>query len=174
MEFRIGINLGDVIEEDGRLYGDGVNIAARVESLADAGGICVSGSAYEQIRNKLSLGIEYLGEHEVKNISVPVPVYRLVTEPGAAGAPRVEPGTGKTPSPWKKWAAPAMAAVIIALAAAALWEFYLRPKHPAVELASIERMAFPLPEKPSIAGSASAPAVSKPASAFNPEAALPA
>jgi adenylate cyclase len=82
MEFRIGINLGDVIEEEGRIYGDGVNIAARVESLADAGGICLSESAYQQVKNKLSLAIEFLGEHDVKNISDPVPVYRLVMEPG--------------------------------------------------------------------------------------------
>jgi TolB-like protein len=86
MEFRIGINLGDVIEEEGRLYGDGVNIAARVESLADAGGICLTGSAYQQVKNKLSLDIEYLGEHEVKNISEPVPVYRLLMGAGTVGA----------------------------------------------------------------------------------------
>jgi adenylate cyclase len=65
MEFRIGINLGDVIQEGERIYGDGVNIAARVEGLADPGGICISGSAYEQIENKLALGYEYIGEHTV-------------------------------------------------------------------------------------------------------------
>jgi class 3 adenylate cyclase len=81
MEFRIGINLGDVIEEQERIYGDGVNIAARVEGLADAGGICISGSAYEQIKNKLALGYEYLGEHNVKNITDPIRVYRTQTEP---------------------------------------------------------------------------------------------
>ena len=61
MEFRIGINLGDVIQEGDRIYGDGVNIAARIEGLSDAGGICISGSAYEQIENKLALVYEYLG-----------------------------------------------------------------------------------------------------------------
>ncbi len=76
MEFRIGINLGDVIEEEDRIYGDGVNIAARVEGLAEPGGICISGSAYEQIENKLPLRYEYLGEHIVKNITRPVRVYR--------------------------------------------------------------------------------------------------
>ena len=69
MDFRIGINLGDVIEEDDRIYGDGVNIAARVEGLAEAGGICISGSAFEQIENKLPIQYEYLGEHTVKNIT---------------------------------------------------------------------------------------------------------
>ena len=77
MEFRIGINLGDVIEEDGRLYGDGVNIAARIEALADPGGICISGSVYELIRNKLTLMNEFFGEHAVKNISEPVSVYKI-------------------------------------------------------------------------------------------------
>ena len=63
MEFRIGVNLGDVIEEGDRIYGDGVNIAARIEGLAEAGGICVSESAYQQIENKLALGYEYFGEY---------------------------------------------------------------------------------------------------------------
>ena len=74
MEFRIGVNLGDVIEEGERIYGDGVNIAARLEGMAEGGGICISGSAYDQIKNKLALGYEYLGEKEVKNIAEPVRV----------------------------------------------------------------------------------------------------
>jgi adenylate cyclase len=69
MEFRIGINLGDVIHEEKRIYGDGVNVAARIESLADAGGICVSRSVFNQVKDKLTLGYENLGEHSVKNIS---------------------------------------------------------------------------------------------------------
>src|SRR5262249_9090203 len=77
MEFRIGINLGDVIIEGERLYGDGVNIAARLESLAIPGGICISGTVYDQIENKLSLQYEYLGEQTVKNIAKPVRVYRV-------------------------------------------------------------------------------------------------
>src|SRR5512135_3671830 len=81
MEFRIGINLGDVIEEGEQIYGDGVNIAARLEGLAEAGGICISGSAYEQIENKLPLRYDYLGEHEVKNIAKPVRVYKAQIEP---------------------------------------------------------------------------------------------
>jgi len=81
MEFRIGINLGDVIEEGGRIYGESINIAARIEGLADPEGICISGSAYEQIKSKLALGYEDLGEHWVKNISKPVQVYRIPMEP---------------------------------------------------------------------------------------------
>ena len=68
MRFRIGINLGVVIVEGERLYGDGVNIAARLESLAIPGGICISGTVYDQVKNKVALGYEYLGEREVKNI----------------------------------------------------------------------------------------------------------
>lgn len=80
MLFRIGINLGDVIERDGRIYGDGVNIAARLEGLADAGGICISRQVYDQVKNKLPLEFEYIGERDVKNISEPVRVYCVVME----------------------------------------------------------------------------------------------
>ena len=75
MEFRIGVNLGDVIEEEGKIFGDGVNIAARLESLSEAGGICISGTAYDQVKNKLDLEYEFLGEKEVKNIAEPVRAY---------------------------------------------------------------------------------------------------
>ena len=85
MEFRIGINLGDVIDEEDRIYGDGVNIAARLESLADPGGICVSKTAFDQIETKLPLGYEYLGEQSVKNIPKPVGAYRVLMKPDAAG-----------------------------------------------------------------------------------------
>jgi len=81
MQFRIGVNLGDVIHEEERIYGDGVNIAARIESLSDAGGICISQSAYDQIKNKLKFGYEYLGEHKVKNIREPVKAYRVLMAP---------------------------------------------------------------------------------------------
>src|SRR3984893_3802949 len=67
MEFRIGINLGDVMVEGAQIYGDGVNVAARLESLAEPGGICISGTVHEQISNKLTLGYEDLGEQAVKN-----------------------------------------------------------------------------------------------------------
>ena len=77
MEFRIGINLGDVVEEEGRIYGDGVNIAARLESLAEGGGICISSTVYDQILNKLELEYEFLGNKEVKNIERPVSVFFL-------------------------------------------------------------------------------------------------
>ncbi|UCD79825.1 MAG: adenylate/guanylate cyclase domain-containing protein [Desulfobacterales bacterium] len=81
MEFRIGINLGDVIDEDDRIYGGGVNIAARLEALADPGGICVSKTAFDQIETKLPLMYEYLGEQSVKNIPKPVGAYRVLMDP---------------------------------------------------------------------------------------------
>src|SRR5262245_52962346 len=85
MEFRIGINVGDVIVEWPQIYGDGVNIAARLEALAEGGGICISGTVYDQVENKLALAYEYLGEQMVKNIAKPVRVYRV--REAAAGAP---------------------------------------------------------------------------------------
>ncbi len=75
MAFRMGINLGDVVEDEEEIYGDGVNIAARLESLAEGGGICVSGTVYDQVKNKVSFGFSYLGKKSVKNIEEPVRVY---------------------------------------------------------------------------------------------------
>jgi adenylate cyclase len=149
MDFRIGINLGDVIEEGDSIYGDGVNIAARLESLAEAGGICISGSAYEQIENKLPLRYDYLGEHEVKNIAKPVRVYRAQIESGAAPAQVREE---KKPER-KRFSISVLAGVvlIVIVAAVAIWQLYLRSTRPPVEIASKEKMAFPLPDKPSIA-----------------------
>src|SRR5262245_43230729 len=81
MQFRIGINIGDVIHNDARLYGDGVNVAARLEAAAEPGGICISGAVYDQVRNKLSLNVTDLGLQTLKNISDPVRIYRITTEP---------------------------------------------------------------------------------------------
>ncbi|MFC1578582.1 adenylate/guanylate cyclase domain-containing protein, partial [Thermodesulfobacteriota bacterium] len=85
LEFRIGVNTGDVIQDGDSLYGEGVNIAARIEGLADAGGVCISRNAYDHIRNKLNYGYEYLGEHNVKNIETPVRVYKLLMAEEDAG-----------------------------------------------------------------------------------------
>src|SRR6266852_4646392 len=80
MEFRIGVNLGDVIVEGEQIYGDGVNVAARLESLADPGGICISGTVYEQVRDKLAFGYKDSGEQTVKNIARPVHVWRVLLD----------------------------------------------------------------------------------------------
>lgn len=84
LKFRIGINLGDIIIEDDDIYGDGVNVAARLEGLAEPAGICISGTAYDHVKSKLDCGFEFLGEKQVKNISEPVRVYKVV--PGGSNA----------------------------------------------------------------------------------------
>jgi adenylate cyclase len=145
MEFRIGVNLGDVIHEEERIYGDGVNIAARIESLADGGGICISGSAFEQVKNKLELGYEYLGEHPVKNIAEPVRVYRVLMEPEAVGKVIGEERVG--PKKGQRVALAVMTVLILIVGGVVIWRAASPPK----EVASVGKMAFPLPDEPSIA-----------------------
>ncbi|UCB50377.1 MAG: adenylate/guanylate cyclase domain-containing protein [Deltaproteobacteria bacterium] len=145
MLFRMGVNLGDVIEEGDRIYGDGVNIAARLEGLAEAGGICISGSAHEQIKNKLALGYNYIGEHRVKNIAEPLKVYRV-----PAGPKAVSPKDDKNKkTKLKKWQWAALCIIVplvLVSGAVVIWNFYFRA--PPMELASKEKMASQLPEKP--------------------------
>ena len=86
MEFRIGINLGDVVVDGERIYGDGVNIAARLEALAEGGGICVSGTVFEQVKGKVSVGFEDLGLQQVKNIAESIRAYRAVLGSGTVSA----------------------------------------------------------------------------------------
>ena len=148
MEFRIGVNLGDVIEDGEQILGDGVNIAARLESLSEAGGICISGTAYDQVENKLSLGYEYIGEQAVKNIAKPVRVYRVLMEPEEAGKVLGEKKT--KPTQWQKTALIVLAILIVVAAAFVIWRLYLHPAPPP-EVASKDKMALPLPDKPSIA-----------------------
>ena len=85
LEFRIGVNIGDVVEDGDRIYGNGVNVAARIEGLAEPGGICVSRNAYDHISDKLNIGYEYLGVHSVKNIKKPIRVYKVLMAPEDAG-----------------------------------------------------------------------------------------
>ena len=147
MAFRIGINLGDVIDEEGRIYGDGVNIAARIEALADPGGICISRSAFDQVKKILNVGFKYLGEHSVKNISEPVAVYSVLTDPGSAGKVFGEKKTAD--AGFRKKALAAIAALIVVVGGLAAWVAKLnQPKTPP---ATVENLAFPLPEKPSVA-----------------------
>jgi len=98
IEFRMGINVGDIIIEDGDIFGDGVNIAARLEALAEPGGICLSAAAHEQVRDRLDLTFDDLGEQQVKNIARPVRTYAV-----ALGAPSraVQPATVPPPLPDK-------------------------------------------------------------------------
>jgi adenylate cyclase len=147
MQYRIGVNLGDVIEEGKRIYGDGVNVAARLESLAEPGGICISSIAHSQVKNKLSLEYKFIGKKSVKNIKEPIGVYRVLSFPGAA-AYRVTKAKRVMGRKWRS----IIVAIVVVLGvglALAIWNFYLRS--PSIEPASVERMALPLPDKPSIA-----------------------
>ena len=146
--FRIGVNLGDVIVEGDDIHGDGVNVAARLEALSEPGGICISGEAFRQVRGKLDAGFADLGEQQVKNIPEPVRAYRVLLDPATAGQVIEQQRATKPERKWR-WAIPAAAAVVVAIAAGVL--LALEPWVPRVEQASIERMAFALPEKPSIA-----------------------
>jgi adenylate cyclase len=148
MKFRMGVNVGDVVEEENRIYGDGVNIAARVEGMAEAGGICITGRAYDQVKNKLELGYEFLGEHNVKNIAEPVRVYKVLMEPEAVGKI-----IGEKRFLGRFSRRTALAALItLAIVAGGLigWNIYLHQSKK-VEPASLDKMAHPLPDKPSIA-----------------------
>jgi len=111
MVYRIGINVGDIVVEGERVYGDGVNIAARLESLAEGGGICISGTVYDQVENKLALQFDYLGEQTVKNIPKPVRVYQVLSVPGAV-AHRMIRAKRAVARNWGK-AALAIAAVVV-------------------------------------------------------------
>ncbi len=147
MEFRMGVSLGDVVEEEGRIYGDGVNIAARLQALAEGGGICISGMVHDAIKGKLGFEYEDLGEQTLKNIAEPVRVYRLLSFPGAA-AHRVQKAKRAFR---RKWGWIAMAAgVLLIIASVFFWRFAIHPAR-APQVASVQRMAFPLPDRPSIA-----------------------
>jgi len=145
LEFRIGVNIGDVVQDGDRIYGSGVNVAARIEGLAEPGGVCISRNAYDHIKDKLKFGYEYLGDHAVKNIKDPVRVYKVLTGAKDAGKLIGE----KSQRYRKKWPGLAVATVAI-LIGIIVWQFYYE-KSPPIEAASIEKMAFPLPDKPSIA-----------------------
>jgi adenylate cyclase len=136
LEFRIGINLGDVIVDGERLYGDGVNIAARVEGMSDAGGIAISGTAYDQVKGKVSLEFEDLGQHSVKNIREPVRIYRVRLDPTSDHrARRIRWLARRRPM--------IVAGLVLLLAAAGIagWRLYSDSRSPGLEL----------PKQPSIA-----------------------
>ena len=145
IEFRIGVHLGDVMVEGDDLYGDGVNVAARLEGLAAPGGVCISQQAFDQVETKLDLAYEDLGEQQVKNIARPVRTYRILLDGEAP--PGVQRPKTRGLSAGQLIGSAAVVVLVVAGLALAWWQ----PWKPDVEPASIERMAFPLPEKPSIA-----------------------
>jgi len=146
--YRIGINIGDIIVEGDDIYGDGVNVAARLEGLADPGGICVARNVYNQVRDKLDLDFEDLGEVEAKNIARPIQVFRVVLDDKAAAL--VTPVVG-APLDARHGRWPALAAgltvSLLTIAGLVWWQ----PWSPKVEPTPVEKTALPLPDKPSIA-----------------------
>lgn len=144
LTFRIGINLGDVIVEGDDLHGDGINVAARIEALAEPGGIAISRSARDQIRDKLDITLQDLGEIQVKNIARPVRVFNVVDSSTDSRPPAL--GSRK----WRFWKPISAGFVVLALLTLGViaWD---RLRLGQVEAASLERMQLELPDKPSVA-----------------------
>jgi len=148
LRFRIGINVGDVLVKGDTLYGDGVNVAARLEALAEPGGICTSDNVFNQVKHKMSVSFEGMGPQEVKNISEPVDAFRIVPGPVSVAASAEAAPKSSAATKWRI-SAIAMAAIVVVLVA--VWQFYPRGSEKVAETASKARMALPLPDKPSIA-----------------------
>ena len=152
ISFRIGINIGDIIVEESDILGDGVNVAARLEGLAEPGGICIARNVYNQVKAKLDLAFEPMGEHRVKNIAEPITVYRISLDvPDRAVNRRPD---------WaqRRWQAAAAGVVLLlALGVGGAWYGLWRPTPDAttaqgpVVAAAAAKPALPLPDKPSIA-----------------------
>ena len=149
IRYRMGINIGDVIVEGEDLYGNGVNVASRLEGLVDADGICLSGPVHTQIKGKLDLTFDYLGEKKVKNIAEPVSVYcvRLDEKATALVTPVPVVQEAAKPARWYGPVASTAFVALLALGGAFLWQ----PWTPGSKLASIGNTVVPLAEKPSIA-----------------------
>ena len=136
MLFRIGINIGEVIVQGDDIFGEGVNIAARLESLAEPGGICISGGVHEQLKNKLSLAYQFLGNKEVKNIAEPVAVYRVGLGPHEAHRKPVAPSKQEGATVTLPWNGAVLAAAVVVLLGAggfAVWQLDRAPLAPAVD-----------------------------------------
>src|SRR5216684_4434827 len=148
MEFRIGVNLGDVMVDGEQIYGDGVNVAARLESFAEPGGICASGTVREHLGNRLALSYEDLGEQSVKNIAKPVRVFRVLMEAGTST-------TSKTRRVARKYVRRGVFSIaglaIIAATIIIVQHLSLRSPTPSASIPPAQPPALPLPDKPSIA-----------------------
>jgi adenylate cyclase len=170
MEFRVGINLGDVMVEGGQIYGDGVNIAARLEALAEAGGICISGVVHDQVKHKLALHYEDLGEQVVKNITEPVRVWRAVMDEAAVALAEqvalrqtqhereqatvtLSPKNRKVGTAHRSWAVGIMASLLFIVGTIVALRYFSSPKLSTQDSAlrtAAAPVALPLPDKPSI------------------------
>src|SRR5277367_876149 len=128
VRFRIGINLGDVMVQGQDLLGDGVNVAARLQTAAQPGGICLSGSVYDQIRNKLSLSFQSLGEKSYKNIQQPVRTFSITEADGSGVIP--PPGMTGSKSSAAKWAAIGLVCVLL-LGGGGYWAYSVKERNKA-------------------------------------------
>lgn len=145
--FRIGINLGDVIVENEDIFGDGVNVAARLESMAEPGGICVSGAVFDQLKQKIDVGYEYLGELQVKNLAEPIRTYRVILAPRAVG---VVSGKSVQRSPLLQFGGLSALIVVAVLAGYAIWPRFEMSNDDTTDFCQLKtRLA--LPDRPSIA-----------------------
>jgi TolB-like protein/class 3 adenylate cyclase len=142
---RIGINIGDIIAEGDDIYGDGVNISARLEGLAEPGGICVSAKVHDEVRNKVDFGFRDLGPRQVKNIPEPVHVFEVLVEGGMSGA-SVTDRKGARPQSLE-WLAAAGFVVLLGTAAAFFW---LRPPDTRPAPEALDVVVRPAKDKPSI------------------------
>jgi TolB-like protein/class 3 adenylate cyclase/Tfp pilus assembly protein PilF len=157
IRYRIGINIGDIVLEDSDIFGDGVNVAARLEGLAEPGGICIARNVYNQVKSKLDLAFEPMGEHKVKNIAEPITVYRVL--PRAGARPKTRPAALASTLRGRLPAAIAAAVMLLAAAVAGTWYAFWRPAAaPPAAVAEAAgsggaeaKPALPLPDKPSIA-----------------------
>jgi class 3 adenylate cyclase len=143
--FRIGVHLGDVMIEGDDIYGDGVNVAARLEGLAEPGGICISQQAFDQVETKLNLAYEDLGEQRVKNLARPVRTYRLRSGGEASPEPVATKRRGLSVN--QIIGSAAVLLFVVAGLMLGWWQPWVSEEEPA----SVEHMALPLPDKPSIA-----------------------
>ena len=147
MEFRIGVNLGDVMVEGDQIYGDGINVAARLESLADPGGICISGTVHEQVRDKLALGFEDCAEQTVKNIARPVHVWRVLLD-----GTTLHRETRRIPRRYWRGGVLSLTGLAIIFGTIVLVQHVsLKPPLTSASIPPAQSPALALPDKPSIA-----------------------
>ena len=145
IQYRIGINLGDIVIEGDDIFGDGVNIAARLEQMAEPGGVCISGTTYDQLKSKVKVGYESLGDVQVKNIMQAVRAYKVLTDPDQVGETIGDKRLKLAIT--RRFAAVAAVLLIAIIGVGAWWWLQLSVFEPV----DIAEMALPIPDKPSIA-----------------------
>lgn len=147
LQFRIGVNTGEIIVEGDDIHGEGINIASRLEALADPGGILLSGRVHEQLHDAINVGYEFIGEQQVKNVARPVPAFKVLLDPSDAGKGTAQAATSRTSR--RLFLAITAAVLLIAIiAGGGAWWWMQQPNF---EPADPKKFAYKLPKKPSIA-----------------------